>query len=127
MNGQDLGQDSLLAIVLDDGITKLHFYFLVDLIPHALQDIFPVEAIAFHRALYPQRQRGINANDKIQVSGGSGLKNQGRFADRVRSATGLRLHPSFAIANDGGMNEGVQDFQFGRIGKDLRGHPGPVD
>ena len=29
VKGEDLGQDGLLAIVLDDGITKLHFNFFV--------------------------------------------------------------------------------------------------
>ena len=41
MQGHDLGQDSLLAIVLDYCVTEAHFYFFIDLVTHALEDLFP--------------------------------------------------------------------------------------
>ena len=54
VEGQDLGQDGLLAIVVDDGVTKPHLYIFLYLIAHSLQDLFPGEVVALHRALYPQ-------------------------------------------------------------------------
>lgn len=127
MQGQDLGQNSLLAVVVDHGVAEAHFNFFIYLVAHTLEDFLPREVVALHSAMYPQWQRCVYPNDEVKVSCGGGLEDQGGFADRVGCAAGLRLHPLFPVSDRRGMNEGVQDLELRGVGEDLCGHPGPVE
>ena len=54
MKGEDLRQYGLLAVVMDDRVAETHFDVFLYLISHALKDLIPRQAVAIHRALYPQ-------------------------------------------------------------------------
>lgn len=50
MQGKDLRQNRLLAVVLDDGVAQAHFDFLIYLVAHALDNIVPRQVVALHGA-----------------------------------------------------------------------------
>lgn len=126
MQRKDLGQDSLLAVVLDDGIAKAHFNFLINLVAHSLNNSVSGEMIAADDAVYPHGQGSIDPDNKIKVCCGGGFEDQCGFADGVGSMAGHRLHPLVAFADGNGMNECVQHFESGGVGEDLRRHPAAV-
>lgn len=127
MEGQDLRQHCVLIVVVNDGVAQADLYFFVDLVLHPLEDGLAGRLVALHGAVDAKGGGGVDADNEVEVSLGMAFKDEGGFADGIGSIGGKALYPLEAGPDRGGVDEGIEEFEFLRVVEYLAGQPGPVE